>query len=166
MREEPPCDPELRELLQRGYRYALSLSHDPDRAADLVQDACVAVLAAQGAWTRGYLFAAIRTRFIDRQRRHRLVVVEPIGDDEFGLDSSSWRDEEGLDCDVEALGRALDVLRVEEREALFLTAVEGYTAREVAEATDRPRGTVLSLVHRARAKLRRLLAEPEAVPKR
>lgn len=40
---------------------------------------------------------------------------------------------------------------------LLLSAVEGYTAREIGEMLDLPRGTVLSLMHRARTKLRRWL---------
>jgi len=40
------------------------------------------------------------------------------------------------------------------REALLLHDLEGMTCREVAEATGRPIGTVLSWVHRGRALLR------------
>ncbi|MBI3777250.1 MAG: hypothetical protein HY273_17190 [Gammaproteobacteria bacterium] len=40
---------ELSELLQHGYRYALSLTHHKTRAEDLLQDAWVAVLQARGA---------------------------------------------------------------------------------------------------------------------
>ena len=52
---------------------------------------------------------------------------------------------------------ALERLRPEEREALYLAAVEGYTASEIAKLTDRPRGSVLSLLHRAKARLRDVL---------
>ena len=44
-------------------------------------------------------------------------------------------------------------LRDIEREALFLHIVEGYSANEIATLTGRPRGTVLSLIHRSRKKL-------------
>lgn len=53
--------------------------------------------------------------------------------------------------------QALNNLRSQEREALFLTAVEGYTAQEIADLTHQPRGTVLSLVHRAKQKIRRFV---------
>jgi RNA polymerase sigma-70 factor (ECF subfamily) len=40
---------------------------------------------------------------------------------------------------------------------LYLAVVEGYTAEEIAELTSRPRGTILSLLHRTKAKLCDLL---------
>jgi len=46
-----------------------------------------------------------------------------------------------------------------EREALLLADVEGYTAQEIAELTGHPRGTILSLIHRSRGKLRRQLSQ-------
>ena len=42
---------------------------------------------------------------------------------------------------------------------LVLSAIEGYTAREIGELLNAPRGTVLSLMHRTRAKLRRWLQD-------
>lgn len=156
----PRTRPELEDLLQRAYRYALALAHDPDRAADLVQDACVALLAADGEWTRGYLFAAVRSRFIDQYRRGRLVVMESIDEAPAGWDASAV-DEERLHVEIAALERGLGLLGREEREVLFLAAVEGYTAREIAAATERPRGTVTSLIYRARRKLLALLSEDE-----
>ena len=50
-----------------------------------------------------------------------------------------------------ALGR----LRPEERAVLYLAAVENYTARQIGELLGWPRGSVLSLLHRARSKLRK-----------
>ena len=53
----------------------------------------------------------------------------------------------------------MGLLRTEERAVLVLSAVEGYTAREIGEMLDAPRGTVLSLMHRTRVKLRRWLQD-------
>jgi len=55
------------------------------------------------------------------------------------------------------LQSALATLRVREREALFLSVIEGYTAQEIAELTLSSRGTILSLIHRARQKLNQRL---------
>ena len=52
----------LGELLQCGYRFALSLTHDDARAADLVQDAWTSVPQAQGPWSRAYPLPTIRRR--------------------------------------------------------------------------------------------------------
>jgi len=57
----------------------------------------------------------------------------------------------------EALHKALGRLRVEERETLFLAVVEGFSTQEIAAMTNRPRGTVLSMLHRTKSKLRKLL---------
>lgn len=138
----------LRGLAQRGYSYALSLVHDPALAEDLLQDAWTGVIRAGGPRTRAYLFRAIRHRWIDAHRRRQVVAFEPL--DVPVVDP-------GPDprlTDREALERALATLRSEEREALFLCVVEGYTAAEVAQRLGTPRNTVLSLVHRGRQKLR------------
>ena len=72
-------------------------------------------------------------------------------------DDALLEDEPPLPCSDERLWQLLGTLRPEAREAIYLTCVEGFTAREVAEMTGRPRGTVLSLVHRARIELRAAL---------
>ena len=159
--EKDPVE-DLDELFQRGFRYALALAHDPDQAADLLQDACVSCLRASSPWRVGYLFAAIRSRFIDQYRRRMLCVVETTGE-EGALERAGAaydpRDDEVFAADHDSLDRALGALRVEEREALYLAAVEGYTAREIAVVTGRPRSTILSVIHRARRKLRDRLQE-------
>ena len=86
--------------------------------------------------------------------------MESIEEAPAGWDASAV-DEERLHVEFASLDRGLGLLRSEEREVLFLAAVEGYTAREIAAATERPRGTVTSLIYRARRKLLRSLSEAE-----
>lgn len=152
--QQPKPDP-LDELLQSGYRYALSLTHYRADAEDLLQDASTAIARAGGKWDKAYLFASIRNRFIDRYRRNRKILFIPLE----GVSEQSWDD--GWDLpDViqgEALQKALARLRVDERETLFLAVVEGFSAQEIATMTNRPRGTVLSVLHRTKSKLRRFL---------
>lgn len=181
---------DLSELVQRGYRFAYSLTHDCAWADDLVQDAWVSILRAAGPWSREYLFATIRNRFVDECRRRRIVgfeslenLSEPKCPDSLGgseSDGSDWTDNldvrngnarvEAAGCESwetsiasAALGRALSGLRVEERTVLFLAAVEGYSARAIADLLGYPRGSVLSLMHRARARVRDYLRPPEGV---
>ena len=146
------------ELLDAGYRYALSLTHDVTEAEDLVQDASLALLASGGSWKRSYFFATVRNRFIDRYRRSRKVLFLALeADDGTTADPTdfTWESPDVLETGL--LEQALEQLRAEEREALFLAVVEGYTAEEIGKMTDRPRGTILSLLHRAKKKLRALL---------
>lgn len=156
---------DLVDLVQRGFRFAFSLTHHAAWAEDLVQDAWLSVLRASGPWSRQYLFATIRNRFVDDCRRRQIVGFEPLDDSSESIgatieDSSAsdvWDDA----IDAAGLERALGALRSEERAVLFLAAVEGYTAREIAELLGWPRGSVLSLMHRARGRAREYLRGPE-----
>lgn len=152
------------DLLESGWRYAFSLSHDAAEAEDLLQDACLSILSSGAKWQRSYFFATIRNRFIDRYRRNRkilflsLEVEHDVPDD---VTDENWKSSDVLLNGQ--LDRALASLRAEEREALFLAVVQGYTAEEIAELTSRPRGTILSLLHRTKAKLRNLLGKDRKV---
>ncbi len=157
---------ELDELLEHGYRFALSLTHDEARADDLLQDAWFAILRARGPWHRGYLFTAIRSQFVDHCRRNQRAFAEP-------LDPGSIEQENATSCCDDAdelvsavngtVEKALSRLKSEERAVLFLAIVGGHTAAEIAELLGWPRGTVLSRLHRSRNKLRRYL-ESESGP--
>ena len=155
---------DLVDLVQRGYRFAYSLTHHAAWAEDLVQDAWLSVLRAGGPWSRQYVFAAIRNRFVDECRRRQIVGFEPL--DEMCESSGATEDSSASEVwddaiDAAGLERALGALRSEERAVLFLAAVEGYTAREIAELLGWPRGSVLSLMHRARGRAREYLRGPE-----
>ena len=152
----------LGELVQRGYRFALSLTHDAAGAEDLTQDAWFAVLRARGPWSREYLFATIRNRFIDLYRRGKLAPTEPLEhhpDAEISCESQVWDDDEAVFAANGTFDRALGRLRPEERAVLYLAAVEDYSAQQIADLLDWPRGTVLSMLHRTRGKIRRTLEE-------
>lgn len=154
---------DLEPLLQSAFRFALALTHDAAEAQDLVHDVCLSVLKAGGPWQTAYLFAAVRNRYIDRYRKGRKLLFVPLDADAENLSESSDID---AAVDTEALHCALGMLRPDERETLFLAVVEGYTAHEIADMTQRPRGTILSLLHRTKEKLRNLLRHPGAEVRR
>lgn len=152
------------DLLDSGCRYAYSLSHDAAEAEDLLQDACLSILGSGAKWERSYLFATIRNRFIDRYRRNRKILFLSLEADHDVPDDVKNENWESTDVLLNGqLDRALASLRAEERETLFLAVVQGYTAEEIAELTSRPRGTILSLLHRTKAKLRNLLGKDRKV---
>lgn len=146
-----------RELLQSGYRYALSLTGDPGEAEDLAQQGWLRLFKRYGgarrparkrAMSASSMFTTVRRLFIDRYRRDRrvsLVALEDLAEEPRDLPMPS--------VDKVDMERLLAGLRSVEREALYLHAVEGYTAAEIAELTGQSRGTVLSLIYRARQKL-------------
>ena len=140
-------------LRRQGFRYALALTMDRVDAEDLVHDAWSAVLNARGPVHVAYLFRAIRSRWVDRRRRERIVSFLPL-EDPHAVPAEALPPGEHPE-----VWAALATLRDEEREALYLTAVEGWTAQEVADRTGRPRNTVLSLMHRGRAKVRAALEQ-------
>ncbi len=146
---------EVDALLGGGYRYAFSLTHDSAEAEDLVQDACLAMLSSGAPWERAYFYATIRNRFIDRYRRNRKVLFVALEHDQNETIDLNWESPDVLRDG--RLERALRALNAAERETLFLSAVEGYTAEEIATLTARPRGTILSLLFRTKKKLRELL---------
>ena len=158
-------DAHLRNLIQRGYRFAFSLTHDASDAEDLVQDAWLAALKTGHAPTIPYMLVTIRNRYIDHWRRKQ--VVEIVSLDTSALSALSvtdeiWEHDDNLQTDSIALDEALGKLNADERAALYLSAVEGYSAREIGDLLDKPRGTILSMIFRSRAKLRRMLAaKPE-----
>lgn len=136
-------------LLQHGYRYALSLTHHPAKAEDLLQDAWLAVIQADGPHEKGYLFCAIRTRFYNLHRRELLVPMESLDTEVAGVGDLV----DQHDFDDTGLEGALAQLRGIEREVLYLNAVEGYTAQEIGDITGQARGTVLSMLSRSRKKI-------------
>jgi len=143
---------ELEELLQGGYRYALSLCAQPSDAQDLVQESWARLLAGHGQVVeRALLFRAIRNLYIDGYRHRRRFPTDSLDAGERLMPDPVARLEEPTD---RSLQRALQRLPDLERETLFLAVIEGWTASEIAAATDRPRGTVLSTLHRCRRKLR------------
>lgn len=148
------------ELLQHGYRFALSLTHDPTRAEDLVHDAWLRLLAARAPFERAYLLKAVHTRFIDLFRRERRVHFEALPADVHGRNDDG-ADEILVDVENAELAGALARLLPEERAVLFLSCVSEWTTQQIAELLDWPRGTVMSVLHRVRLRLRQELTPAE-----
>ena len=151
-------DRDLQDLVRSGQRFALSLTHHPDLAADLLQDAWFRVLRANGPWNRAYLFTAIRTQFCERGGNLRPLNV-PL-DAEVApappLETAARRgDANGH------LKTALGALSPSQRAVLYLSAVEDMSASEIAELLQWPRGTVLSALHRAKGQLRTMMEKPQ-----
>ncbi|MBL9187056.1 MAG: RNA polymerase sigma factor [Opitutaceae bacterium] len=148
------------ELLQSGFRYALSLTHHRADAEDLVQQAWLNLCQRYGAATsRAALYTAIRNLFIDRCRRARVVAFDSLEEAPADLAMPAPATP-GTNDDLELL---LGALRPGEREAIYLHHVAGHTAEEIGVLTRQPRGTVLSLLHRAFKKLRDAAATARGV---
>lgn len=149
----------LEEWVQAGFRYALSLTHNRADAEDLVQQAWVKLTQRYGrVKNRSMLFTTVRNAFYDQRRRARIVAFEPLEAAPEPVAPASDPAAGLREMEMEAL---LATLRPAEREALYLNVVDGYTAKEIGKMTKRPRNTVLSLIRRARDKLRETLERVE-----
>lgn len=115
-----------------------------------------------------WLFRTARNRIIDYRRKHRETSL-PEPDDEKGVvseiaallaDEENSPETEFLRTMVwEEFGRALDELPAEQRDVFWLTEMEGFSFRELADDTGIPVATLLSRKHYAVKHLRSRLAE-------
>ncbi|GLU41123.1 sigma-70 family RNA polymerase sigma factor [Pseudomonas sp. NBRC 100443] len=150
-------DQQLRELLPRLRRFALSLTREAASADDLVQATLEKALSAWGdkrgdGDLRAWLFAILYRLFVDGQRRARRYarILALFGGGEER--SPSAEDIVSARSTLEAFER----LPAEQRALLTLVSVEGLSYREVGEALQIPIGTVMSRLSRARQALRAL----------
>jgi RNA polymerase sigma-70 factor (ECF subfamily) len=160
----------LRPHLDRLFRLAFRLTAARPEAEDLFQDVLVkaftrldelAGLRDPASW----LCRVMYNHFIDNQRRYkrtRLVSVDEgqlPGQSVESLpgDLDPVRDAERLD-NIMTLDRALARLSDEHRLVVLLHDVESYKLEEIHQITGDPVGTIKSRLHRARARLREILA--------
>ena len=152
--------PELAVLL----RVARRLAGDATTAEDLVQETLLRAYRAvdrfDGRYPRAWLLTIMRNTWRNMHRRTRpqllrdgdaiaAVAVEGSHDD-----MPEQVVEQMLDPDLAAGLRALSD---DHRAVVLLVDVDGLTYRQAAEVLGVPAGTVMSRLHRARARLRRRL---------
>ena len=151
---------------------ALHLTRRPDEAADLVQETYLKAMKSEGrfelreAGVRPWLFRILHNSFYTRYRKQRR---EPtLADDRLEGSVPSEQDQPPPAWDLahldweqvdDRLKNAIDELPDAYREALLLWAVEGLKYREVAEVLGVKLGTVMSRLHRARARLSEQLVD-------
>lgn len=141
------------------YRFALSLSRNPDDAFDLTQSA-FARYAEKGRHVKdtqkakSWLFTVLYREFINRHRRDRRLVFEAEPDEIEVYDGERLSDS-NIDCAaaLDALVGLDEIFRV----PLTLFYLEELSYREIAHILDVPMGTVMSRLARGRQSLRRAL---------
>lgn len=146
------------------YNLARRSMRDRDLVEDLVQETYVKAFEAWAAgrkpkrvepWMATICLNSARSYWRRASTRREIalhnVEAERIADD---------------DVEAQAIARvrqslvhaALWKLPDEQRIAIALMDIDGFTAREIAGITGAPRGTVLSRIHRARKKLAQILS--------
>lgn len=139
--------------------FALSLTHDPDRADDLVQETLLRALAHLDQFEprtnmRAWLFTILRNTFRSEWRKRRREVDDPGAVLAGGLGASPEQEER---VDFNRLGEALGRLSPSQREALLMIGASGFSYEETAKACNCGVGTLKSRINRARAQLSRIL---------
>lgn len=158
-----PVDATLRDqmldLLPNLRAFAYSLTNDPTRVDDLVQDTFLRAWANIDRFERGsnlgaWLFTILRHAFYTEHRKRRHEVEDPIGVHAACLKVPP--DQEAA-LTMAELRAALAHLPRSHREALLLVGGEGMTYEEVAMLQAVAVGTIKSRVSRARTQLAELL---------
>lgn len=138
-------------------RYARALTRDTDRADDLVQDCLERAIRKQALWQptgslKSWLFRILLNLYRNELRTNRRR-GEHVAVDTLLVEPSIAPAQPGRIALAE-MSRAIDLLNVEQKEALLLVVLDGMSYAEAAEALSIPIGTLMSRLGRARAALR------------
>ena len=162
----------------RLWAVALRTTGDPEEAADALQDAMIAAFRRADSY-RGdaavttWLHRIVVNACLDRLRRRKVRATDPLADQvEEQQDGATPSQREHGDPEAAAersevrrtVRAALDRLPVDQRVALVLVDIEGYSVEEAARLLDAAPGTVTSRSSRGRGRLRVLLDEVGLTP--
>jgi len=165
----------MREHVAPLYRAAYRWTGAVDRAEDLVQQLLVRLYPRLAELRdldrlRPWALRVMYRIFVDGIRRERASPVQ-FGVETAAADEATGEDEPWLDpgpgpaelaeqeLTQERLVRAWERLGEDHRVVLSMHDIEDYSLPELSQIMDIPLGTLKSRLHRARARLRELLAE-------
>lgn len=148
--------------LDAAYGFARYLTRDASRAEDIVQDAFLKALRGfagfRGGEPRAWLFAIVRTTFLDAARG-RPAWSDPQAAEAVPSEDDSPEDALVRQGEIATVRAAIEALPEPFRETLVLRELEELSYRQIAEVTSAPIGTVMSRLARARQMLLAALSE-------
>jgi len=164
-------------FMDQLYSHALRLTQNSSDAEDLVQETYLKGYRAftsfkEGTNLRAWLFRILTNSFINNYRKkQRSFEEEDLDEVEEmylyrrlgGLNSSAL----GMSAEdmlferltADEVKDAVEALPTKYREVVLLADVQGFSYKEIAEILGIPDGTVMSRLHRGRAKLQKDLLE-------
>nr|WP_283248151.1 sigma-70 family RNA polymerase sigma factor [Leucobacter rhizosphaerae] len=162
-------------LLDQLYGAAMKMTRNPPDAQDLVQETFMKAFSAFGSFEEGtnlkaWLYRIMTNSYINtyrkKQREPYLGAVDELEDWQLG-GAESTTAMSARSAEAEAIDRtpdavvsdALNALPEDFRMAVYLADVEGFSYQEIADIAEVPIGTVMSRLHRGRARLRKSLGE-------
>jgi RNA polymerase sigma factor (sigma-70 family) len=140
--------------------FAISLTANPTRADDLVQETMVKAWANRERFTPGtnftaWLFTILRNHFRSEYRKRRREVEDADGS---YADSLKSHPEQQGHVEFTEFREALAKLPSDQREALILVGASGFSYEEAANICGCAVGTIKSRVNRARTRLAELMS--------
>ena len=159
----------VRRHRDRLWAVALRTTGNPEEASDALQDALISAYRRADSF-RGdsavttWLHRIVVNASLDRLRRKSVRAWVPLPEDGEGqamVDDSRLADPRAAAETSETVAEvraALDTLPPDQRAAVVLVDLEGWSVEEAAKALDCPIGTVKSRCFRGRAKLAERLA--------
>ena len=179
LRAHADGDPHAFEELVRRHRdrlwaVALRTLREPEEAADALQDALISAYRAAGSFraesaVTTWLHRIVVNACLDRIRRRQVRPTVPLPEEGPG-EPAERRDRMAERDTAMAVEAALGQIGVEQRAAITLVDIEGYSVADAAQILGVAEGTVKSRCARGRAKLAVLLGhlrnldEPTTVP--
>jgi RNA polymerase sigma-70 factor, ECF subfamily len=151
----------VRRHRDRLWAVALRTMREPEEAADALQDALISAYRAAGSF-RGdsavttWLHRIVVNACLDRIRRRQVRPTVPLPDEGPG-EPADARDRMAERDTAMAIEEALGQLPVEQRAAITLVDIEGYSVADTAAMLEVAEGTVKSRCARGRARLAILL---------
>jgi RNA polymerase sigma-70 factor (ECF subfamily) len=150
---------QLVEMLPRLRRFALVLARSADAADDLVQSSLERALGRLDQWEPGtrldrWMFQIMKTVWLNNRRYEALRQVEEL-DESFSSIAIDGARQVETKITLDEVRKAFERLPAEQRQAIFVVCVEGYSYREAAELLHVPIGKVVSRVARGRVALMR-----------
>jgi len=134
-----------------------------DEADDIAQEALAKAWGSRERFAadsnlRAWLFSIVRNTFLSQRRK---AWRETLLGNLDGVAGATSARESSDRVELDDARRALGVLPEDQREALVLVAVAGFSYEEAAEITQSKIGTVKSRVARARARLEEAYSKGE-----
>ncbi len=146
---------------------ALRTVRNPSDASDVLQDAMVSAFRRASSF-RGdsavltWMYRIVVNAGLDRLRRNAVRRTEPLPEDadrDATMSVASTSDDSLLARETRAdIARALDAINADQRAAIILVDMEGYSVDEAARLLGCAPGTIKSRCSRGRARLAPLLA--------
>ena len=153
------------------YRVARTLVRRPADAEDLVQDTLLRAFRGMGgfdgAHPRAWLLTIMRNTEVNRNRRRRpSMLLDPQSSDSVADTGTEGQpEEEFVGGEFErAVRQAMVALPEHYSCVVELVDMDGLSYGEAAELLGIPQGTVMSRLHRARARIRKQLAAAGLTP--